>query len=63
MFIFIDLSAHGIETPCLLDLSDQCRVDGKISNGCGVLVASSRGGASEIVVVRGPEDKHTLAKS
>ena len=60
MFVFIHSLAHGLEVPCLLQLLYECGVDGKIAERSCICVAAGRGGAGEVVVVRGAEEKDAL---
>jgi hypothetical protein len=63
VLIFVDLSVHNVEPPCLLNLPDECSIDCEVTNRRAVLVAGGRGGASKIVVVRGSEYEDAFAGS
>lgn len=62
MFVFVNAARHGLETPCLLDLLHEGRVDGKITEGSRVLAAGGGCSAGEVVVVRWAEQEYAFAR-
>lgn len=60
MFVLVYPPAHGLKIPCLLEFLHQRRIDGQVAQRRGVCVAGGRGGAGEVVVVRGAEEEDSL---
>jgi len=61
VFCLIDVLAHGLEAPFLLDFLDEGCIDGQVAEWGGVLVTRGCCGAGEVVVVGGTEQEDALA--